>query len=121
MVSSCHLIAAARKEGWGEHHGPDRDGGDALGFPMHTLKMEGRVLTHSRGHLCLHRSRTPGQGRFSAHMRPAAVVMSKDVYNGLPVMSKDVYNSLPAAERDNHWLASEVARQRGGKKQMIPE
>jgi hypothetical protein len=47
-------------------------------------------------------------------MRPVAVVMSKDVYN-----------SLPAGERENHWLASKVARKRselpsGEKQQMIP-
>ena len=43
-----------------------------------------------------------------ARMRPVAVVMSKDVYD-----------SLPADERENHWLASKVARKRGRKEQMV--
>ena len=33
---------------------------------------------------------------------------------------KDVYSSMPADERENRWLASKVALQRGGKRQMIP-
>ena len=42
-------------------------------------------------------------------MRPVAVVMSKDAYD-----------SLPAHERENHGLASKVARKRRGKEQMVP-
>jgi hypothetical protein len=67
------------------------------------------VLIRPRGHLHLHRSRTPGQARFIACMRPVAVVMSKTVYD-----------NLPADERESHWLASKVARKRRGKEQMVP-
>ena len=60
------------------------------------------MLIRPRGNLYLHRSRTPGQARFIACMRPVAVV----------VMSKTVYDNLPADERESHWLASKVARKR---------
>ena len=70
---------------------------------------EGWVLIRPRGDLYLHRSRTPGQARFIACMRPVAVVMSKTVYD-----------NLPADERESHWLASKVARKRRGREQMVP-
>ena len=105
LVASCHLIASAREQGWGDHNGPDWDRDDALSFLKRKLKTEGRVLIRPRGDLYLHRSRTPGQARFMARMRPVAVVMSKDAYD-----------SLPAHERENHWpprlLGSVVGRNR---------
>ena len=113
MVWSCHLLASAREQGWGDHNGPDWDREDALNFLRHKRGMEGRVLIRPRGDLYLHHSRTPGKARFIARMRPVAVAMSKAVYDV-------TYDNLPVNERENHLLASTVARKRGGKQQMVP-
>ena len=40
MMSSCHLLASALAQGWGDHNGPDWDRDDALNFLKLKLKPE---------------------------------------------------------------------------------